>query len=277
MSSLRKDFEEAIARAPGPDAPARAAYLSNITQTHATLLTLYSAASPAERGVILRFVKNAATRMWRHGAWPSALGLEIACLNVASRFEPGADAAYVKVETDKIILEAVLTQTPIDRLDRPAAAGGDDSTPNGPFDAATGPDRPALPPAARHRGAPDQAGCLRKDCRSNVAARISPVKLSKPPFGFPRTASEPTATPPCILLQFGTTAPAPSRATDYFEPGITVTVSCAVPSSRKPSCTAVARDTSSSLPLKNGPELLMRTSAVALVLGFTKANTVPFG
>ena len=122
MSSLRKEFEEAIARAPGPDAAARAAFLSNITQTHATLLILYSAASPAERGVILRFVKNAATGMWRHGAWPSALGLEIACLNAASRFEPGADAAYVKAETDKILLEAVLTQRSIDRLDRPAAA-----------------------------------------------------------------------------------------------------------------------------------------------------------
>ena len=123
MSSLRKEFEEAIAKAPGPDAPARSAFLSNITQTHATLLTLYSAATPAERGVILRFVKNAATGMWRQGAWPLALGLEIACLNAASHFEPGADAAYVKAETDKIILEAVLTQRSINRLDRPATGG----------------------------------------------------------------------------------------------------------------------------------------------------------
>lgn len=122
-SSLRKEFEEAIAKAPGPDAPARAAFLSNITQTHATLLTLYSAASPAERGAILRFVKNAAISMWRHGAWPSALGLEIACLNAASHFETGADAAYVKAETDKIILEAVLAQRSINRPDRPATEG----------------------------------------------------------------------------------------------------------------------------------------------------------
>ena len=123
MSSLRKEFEEAIAKAPGPDAPARSAFLSNITQTHATLLTLYSAATPAERGAILRFVKNAATGMWRQGAWPLALGLEIACLNAASHFESGADAAYVKAETDKIILEAVLTQKSINRVDRPATEG----------------------------------------------------------------------------------------------------------------------------------------------------------
>jgi hypothetical protein len=119
--TLRKEFEDVIAKAPCPKAPARTAFLSNIARTHATLLALYAAASPSERGVILRFVKNAASTMWRQGAWPSALGFEIACLNVASRFEPGADAAYVKAETDKILEEAVRTQRSMDRCDLPAA------------------------------------------------------------------------------------------------------------------------------------------------------------
>ncbi len=105
-SVMRKEFENAMAKAPGPEAPARSAFLNNITQTHATLLALYSAASPAERRVILRNAKNAATNIWHQGAWPAALGFEIACLNVASRFVPGADAAYVKAETAKIIEEA---------------------------------------------------------------------------------------------------------------------------------------------------------------------------
>ena len=121
-TTLRKEFEDAIAKAPCPKAQARTAFLSNIARTHATLLALYAAASPSERGVILRFVKNAAATMWRQGAWPSALGFEIACLNVASRFEPGADAAYVKAETDKILEEAVRTQRSMDRCDPPAAA-----------------------------------------------------------------------------------------------------------------------------------------------------------
>ncbi len=107
---LRKIFEDAIAKAPGPKAPARLTFLRSITQTHGTLFALCSAASPAERGAILRYSSNAAISMWRQGAWPSALGLQIAALNVASRFVTGADAAYVLAESDKIIEEAARTQ-----------------------------------------------------------------------------------------------------------------------------------------------------------------------
>ena len=107
---LRKNFEDAIAKAPGPKAPARLTFLRSITQTHGTLFALCSAASPAERGAILRYSSNAAISMWRQGAWPSALGLQIAALNVASRFVTGADAAYVLAESDKIIEEAARTQ-----------------------------------------------------------------------------------------------------------------------------------------------------------------------
>ena len=107
---LRKDFDDAIAKAPGPKAPARLTFLRSITQTHGTLFALCSAASPAERGAILRSSRNAAISMWRQGSWPSALGLQIAALNVASRFLAGADAAHVLAESDKIIEEAVRTQ-----------------------------------------------------------------------------------------------------------------------------------------------------------------------
>jgi len=118
---MRKEFEDAIAKAPGPKAPARFAFLYNVTQTHGAMLILYSAASPSERRAILRGALKAATSMWRQGAWPSALGFEIACLNVESRFVPGADAAYVKAETDKIIEEATQTQRSMHRLDPPPA------------------------------------------------------------------------------------------------------------------------------------------------------------
>ena len=56
--------------------------------------------------------------MWRQGSWPSALGLQIAALNVASRFLAGADAAYVLAESDKIIEEA-RTQDLATSLDGP--------------------------------------------------------------------------------------------------------------------------------------------------------------
>ncbi len=116
-SGMRREFEDAIAKAPGPNAPARSAFLNALTQAHGTLLALCWAASPAERGPILRYAKKAATNMWRQGAWPSALGFEIASLNVASRFMSSTEAAYVRTETDKIIDEALRTQRPSDHVD----------------------------------------------------------------------------------------------------------------------------------------------------------------
>lgn len=114
---MRKDFEAAIAQAPCPKSPARSAFLSTLAQAHGTLLALCWAASPTERGPILRYAKKAATNMWRQGAWPSALGFEIATLNVASRFVPCADAAYVRTETDKIIEEALNARRSTDQHD----------------------------------------------------------------------------------------------------------------------------------------------------------------
>ena len=116
---MRKEFKDVIAKAPGAEVPARFAFLSNVTQTHGAMLRLYSAASPSERRAILRCAKKAATGMWLQGAWPWALGLQISCLNVESRFLSGADAAYVRAETDKIIEEAVRTQS-VHHVKRPA-------------------------------------------------------------------------------------------------------------------------------------------------------------
>ena len=68
--------------------------------------------------------------MWRQGAWPSALGFEIMCFNVESRFLPGADAAYVKAQTDKIIKEALRAHSSAHPFDRPpVGAWMDDATP----------------------------------------------------------------------------------------------------------------------------------------------------
>jgi hypothetical protein len=118
---MRQDFDAALAQAPGPMTPARCAFLTTIKQTHATLLALYLTASPIERRAILRYIKKASASMRLQGAWPTALGWEIASLNVASRFEPGGDAAYVKAGTDIMVEEAMRTQSPRPD-DGPAAA-----------------------------------------------------------------------------------------------------------------------------------------------------------
>jgi len=120
---MRKEFEDVIAGAPCAKVPARFDFLNSVTQTHGPLLRLYAAASQSERRAILRVAKKAATNMWDRGAWPSALGFEITCLNVESRFVPGADAAYVKSETDKIIEEALQTQISVHLINRPRARG----------------------------------------------------------------------------------------------------------------------------------------------------------
>ena len=60
--------------------------------------------------------------MWDRGAWPSSLGWEIVSLNVASGFMQGADAAYVKAGTDRIIEEAMLAQKSAHHLERPSRA-----------------------------------------------------------------------------------------------------------------------------------------------------------
>jgi hypothetical protein len=64
--------------------------------------------------MLLRISKPSPANMWRQGAWPSALGFEIASLNVAGRFTSGTEAAYVRVETDKIIDEALRAQRTTD-------------------------------------------------------------------------------------------------------------------------------------------------------------------
>ena len=104
---LRKEFEDAIAKAPCAQAPARSAFLHTIAHTHETLLTLCSGASSSERAAILRCAKCAARKMWREGVWPLALGFEIASLSVASRFVSDADAVYVRRESNKIVEEAM--------------------------------------------------------------------------------------------------------------------------------------------------------------------------
>ena len=116
---IRREFEDAIAKTPGDRTPARFAFLNHVTQTHGAMLKLYSAASPSERRAIMRCAKRAAISMWRQGAWPSAVGFEIICFNVESRFVPGVDAAVVKAQTDKIIKEALRAHSSAHPIDRP--------------------------------------------------------------------------------------------------------------------------------------------------------------
>ena len=85
---------------------ARAAFLNNIHETIDHVIGFYSSASVPGRKAFLKKMRKASLEMWKSGDWPSALGLGISCLNAESRFVPGEDAAYVKLETDRLIKKA---------------------------------------------------------------------------------------------------------------------------------------------------------------------------
>ena len=105
-SVLRKEYEDLMARVNGANQSAKSAFLNNVEQTKDTVGEAYAAASKAERKSILKEMRDAMREMWAGGDWPSALGLGISCLHAESLFTPGEDAAYVKLETGRLIQEA---------------------------------------------------------------------------------------------------------------------------------------------------------------------------
>lgn len=103
---LRREFDDAMARMRNANESARRAFLNNLEQTIDPILEEYTPASRRDRKKLSKLCRHEATTMWNQGDWPSALGLAVSCLNVESRFLPGADAAYVKAESDKLLAEA---------------------------------------------------------------------------------------------------------------------------------------------------------------------------
>jgi len=103
---LRKEFDDVMARMRHANPAARSAFLNNVHQTIDHVIGFYSSASVPGRQAFLKKMRKASLKFWNNGDWPSALGLGISCLNAESRFIPGEDAAYVKLETDRIIKEA---------------------------------------------------------------------------------------------------------------------------------------------------------------------------
>ncbi len=103
---LRKEYEDVMARMRDADLAARSAFLKNVHQTIDHVIGFYSSASVPGRKAFLEKMRKVSLKLWSSGDWPSALGLGISCLNAESRFVLGSDAAYVKIETDRIVKEA---------------------------------------------------------------------------------------------------------------------------------------------------------------------------
>lgn len=103
---LLREYEDIIARMSDAGPSARAAFFNKIYQTIDHVIGFYSSASVPRRKTFIDKMRKASLEMWKRGDWPSALGLGISCLNAESRFVLGEDAAYVKLETDRIIKAA---------------------------------------------------------------------------------------------------------------------------------------------------------------------------
>jgi hypothetical protein len=103
---LREEYEDILTRMRYANPAARATFLNHVHQTVDHVIGFYSSASVPGRKAFLQKMRKASLTMWKRGDWPSALGLGISCLNAQSRFVLGEDAAYVKLETDRIVREA---------------------------------------------------------------------------------------------------------------------------------------------------------------------------
>jgi len=103
---LRKEYEDVMARMRDANPAARSAFLNHVHQTIDHVIGFYASASVTRRKAFLEKRRKISLEMWNRGDRPSALGLGISCLNAESRFIPGEDAAYVKLETDRIVKEA---------------------------------------------------------------------------------------------------------------------------------------------------------------------------
>jgi hypothetical protein len=103
---MRQMCDDIFTRIQSADEPALRAFYNNVVRTIEPLREAYRPASSRDRKAILAHCRKSANEMWARGDWPSALGLGITALNVESEFVPGKDAAYVRTETEKVIVKA---------------------------------------------------------------------------------------------------------------------------------------------------------------------------
>ena len=103
---MREMYNDAIARMRDANLLASPAFLNHVNHTIQELAARYEPASKSKRKTLLRLARKNAAAVWNKGDLPSAISLAIACLNAESHFVPGDDAAYVRLETDRLIREA---------------------------------------------------------------------------------------------------------------------------------------------------------------------------
>src|SRR6266849_1460108 len=100
-TQMREEYKDAIARMRKANLTASSVFLDHVNRTIQELAALYEPASKSRRKTLLRLTRKNAATVWDNGDLPSAISLTIACLSAESRFVPGDDAAYVRLETER--------------------------------------------------------------------------------------------------------------------------------------------------------------------------------
>jgi len=104
---LRQQYDDLKRRIDAQNVEQKSTFLNYIKKTFGPVNEGYELASSADRGRILRELRDVSLQLWTAGNRPQALALGIILLDIESQFTPGEDAAAVKAATAALIKEGL--------------------------------------------------------------------------------------------------------------------------------------------------------------------------
>jgi hypothetical protein len=103
---LENELNDLLAHIDGMSVLAKSVCFNNVWATHEYLVAAYDSLPVPDRKILIRSLRKGASKMWKQGRCPSAIGLGIVLLNIESRQVPGESAAAVLQRTNAIIAAA---------------------------------------------------------------------------------------------------------------------------------------------------------------------------
>jgi hypothetical protein len=103
---LENELNDLLAHVDSMSTLAKSVCFNNIWATHEYLVAAYDSLPVPDRKLLIRSLRKGASKMWKQGRRPTAIGLGIVLLNIESRHTPGESAAAVLERTNAIIVAA---------------------------------------------------------------------------------------------------------------------------------------------------------------------------
>jgi hypothetical protein len=104
-SVLREQYDDIKRRIDALNVEQKSVCFNHIKSTYGPVNEGYALAGSGDRERILKEVRDVSRQLWSAGNRSQALALGLIMLNIESQFEPGDDAAFVKLATDTLINE----------------------------------------------------------------------------------------------------------------------------------------------------------------------------